>query len=116
MKLPSLSLKLPDLPKHVAIATSIIVACLVLVGVLVPTLGAATDDAIADNARLTNQISQAKKDLTTVADDFKFVSDNKEKFEALLQGDRLIPHTGRTAVRQLQALALQDGLTGLNYE
>ncbi len=116
MKLPTLAVKLPDLPKPVAVAAAVIAASLVLFGILLPVLGGAADDAVIANGRLTNDIAQATKDLKEASDDYRYVTDNLAKFEALLQSDRLVPHTRRAAVRQMTTLAVQHGLTTLNYD
>ena len=116
MKLPDLPIKLPDLPKKVAISAVIIVASAVLSGVLLPTLGANRDRAIADNGKLQTQIAQLGKNIEQVRADYKYVTENREKFEALLQSERLIPHTRRDAAQRLQALALKDGVTSLTWD
>lgn len=120
MKVPKLSVKsidfkLPDLPKPVMISVSVIAASLLLFLLLLPTLGAARDTAEADVIRLRNDVSTTQKNLRQSRDDYDFVLTNQQRFEALMASDKLIPHTRRTAIRQMQTLALEFGLTGLNY-
>jgi len=120
MKLPniavkSIDLKLPDLPKPVMISVVVIGASLFLFVLLYFTLGSASNSAQADVARLRGEVSSTQSKITNFKDDYDFVINNQKRFEALMSSDKLIPHTRRTAIRQMQALALEFGLTGLNY-
>jgi hypothetical protein len=110
MKLPDLGLKLPDLPRPVAIASAAMVVSVFLFGVLYFTLGAGRDQAVEVNGRLTADLAQSQKNTKQVSEDFKYVSENQQKFEDLLQSERLVPHIRRAAVRQMQTLALRHGL------
>jgi len=104
---------LADLPRITALALVVIAGSLILFGILYPVLGGAEDGAQADNERLTREIRQAEKNLSQAKADYQFVVDNKDLYDNLIQGDRLIPHTRREAVRQLQTLAQQRGLSNL---
>ncbi|TAK99535.1 MAG: hypothetical protein EPO08_16030 [Rhodospirillaceae bacterium] len=104
-----------ELPRVTARALAVIVGSLILFGILYPLLGGAQDSAQANNQRLVGEIAQTEKNLSQVKTDHQFVLDNKDLYDSLLQGDRLIPHTRRAAIRQLQALALQRGLSTLGY-
>lgn len=116
MKLPSLPFKLPDMPDHVLRSLFVIGGALVLFLVLFFTLGSARDSAVNENAQVTNEAAQVKANLTQAKEDRDFVLKNKERYDALLSGDRLIPHTRLTAVRHIQEVALQRGLTDLKYD
>jgi hypothetical protein len=115
MKL-DLNVKLPDLPRSVALSVLVITASVVLFGISYFTLGEAHDEAIVTNGRLIAQVAKTQKDIGTAQDDFQYVTENQERFEALLQSDRLVPHVRRAAVRQMQTLALQRRLSALNYD
>lgn len=118
MKLPNLKgvdLKLPDLPKPVLISVSVIAFSLVLMTLLWLTLGDAKDTAEQDVARLRNEVSSTQNKLKQSRADYEFININQQRFESLMSSDKLIPHTRRTAIRQLQSLALELGITSLNY-
>ncbi len=106
---------LEDIPRLVLISVSTIVGALVLFGILLPTLGAARDAAIVRTASLSQQITTTNGTQTQLAADVQFVLDNQAAFDELIQSDRLIPHTRRTAIAELQRLAVARGLTNLNY-
>lgn len=105
-----------DVPRSVVTS----VATLMLVGVafalLYFTLGSATTAAIELNARLLSNIQQANGQIGQTSADIKYVGENIEQYEMLLNSDRLVPHTRRVAVLELQRLAQQRGLTTLNYK
>ena len=106
---------LADIPRPVLISSAIIVAALILYGILLPTLGAARDSAISQNESLSQQISNTRNSLNQSASDQQFVHDNLAQFNTLMESDRLIPHTRRAAISELQRLAVARGLTNLNY-
>jgi hypothetical protein len=56
-----------------------------------------------------------QSNLAQAKTDYEFVLANQQRFEALMAGDKLIPHTRRTAVRRMQALAQESGLSALNF-
>jgi cell division protein FtsB len=118
MKSPSFALpelKIPDLPKAVMISISVMAVSLVLFVILFFTLGAARDQALDDVDQLTSQLTAAKRDFSRARTDREFVEANVSKFEALMASDKLIPHTRRAAIRELQEVALEKGLTSLDY-
>jgi hypothetical protein len=118
MKAPALKLpefKIPNLPKPVQISLGVIGVSLVLFVVLMFTLGDALDTAQADASRLRNDMLAIQKNLKQSKEDFDFILANKERYETLISGEKLIPHTRRTAIRQMQSLASQAGLSSLNY-
>jgi type II secretory pathway pseudopilin PulG len=116
MKLPDIGIKLPDIPRHVTIAAVVLAVSGVLFGTLLPTLGASLDQAIVQNKKLQSDIAQAGKVGNQARADYKFATENREKFEAVLQSDRLIPHTNRDAAQKLQTTAVQDGVTALTWQ
>jgi hypothetical protein len=103
------------MPRKVAVASIVMTLTLVAFAVLFFVLGGAHDDAMEANANLKKNLDQISRNAKQSKDDRQFILDNKEKYEALLGGDRLIPHTRRTAMAQMQSLALQRGLTNLSY-
>jgi hypothetical protein len=64
---------------------------------------------------LKKDIEGTTKSISQVKEDTAFVIANQAKYEALLQGDRLIPHTRRAATQALESVARANGVTGLNY-
>ncbi len=104
-----------DLPFPVRVAVITFAAVAVLLAILVPVLGGARDRAFAENRRLTGEIGSTTASIKGAAADYEYATDNMAQFEALLESDRLIPHTRRAAVLQLQQTARAHGLTGLNY-
>lgn len=103
------------LPRKVLYAVAAIIGSLLLFAVLYPTLGSARDEAINRQARLNAGIGQVNTNIAQVAADSNYVTANKAEYEALVNSDRLIPHTRRTAVIALQEAARARGLTALNY-
>lgn len=116
MKLPEVRIKLPDMPRKVVISLGVLAASLILFGALSQVLGGALDAAMSESQRLRRSIDQAAKDTTTVNADYQFVTENTETFEKLIKGDRLIPHTRRDALKQLQSLAQEHGLTAMTAD
>ncbi len=118
MKLPNIkaiSFSLPNLPKLVLVSIVAVTSALVLFGVLFFTLGEAKDRAEAETAKLKSELSSIQTKLKQSKDDYDFVLKNQTRFEELMASDKLIPHTRRTAIREMQALALEFGVTNLNY-
>jgi hypothetical protein len=97
------------------ISLAVIGASLLLFIILLPTLGTATSDTEDAVRRLTSEVSQIRSNLNQSREDHDFVVANKDRFEALMNSDKLIPHTRRAAIRQMQAHAFEFGLTTLNY-
>lgn len=79
-------------------------------------LGGARDDAVAEGIRLDNDISTITKSITQTKLDLEFVEKNKDRYEALLKSDKLIPHTRRAAIAALRDAAIPLGLeNSLNF-
>lgn len=106
---------IPDLPRNVAIALVTLVVTLLLFGTSFVVLGGARDEAIVQNGSLTRDISQTRASIIQVTQDREYVLANQAQYEALLKSDRLIPHTRRAAVVELQRVAQIRGVTRLDY-
>jgi hypothetical protein len=106
---------LQNVPKKVLVSCGIIVGSLLLFILALLTLGQWQVDAAALQQRLTNEIAQTRKDLAQAQTDRQYLAEHQEQFEALLKGDRLVPHTRRVAILELQRLATANGLASLNY-
>ncbi len=104
-----------DLPRKTAISLVVILCSTVLFGLLYPTLGGIQESAHAENDKLKRDIDQTRRNAQQSKVDKEFVLENKDKYEALLAGDRLVPHARRAAVRQLTELAQARGLSTLQY-
>ncbi|MBL8630201.1 MAG: hypothetical protein JNM81_11260 [Rhodospirillaceae bacterium] len=118
MKLPDLkniNFSIPNLPPPVMISASTIAGSLLLFLILYFTLGAAAESAQQQVTRLKADLGSTQGKLKQSKTDYEFVLANQDRFTALMSSDKLIPHTRRTAIRQLQALALETGLTAMNY-
>ena len=111
-----IDLKLPDIPRKAGIGLSLLLVSGLLFGALFFTIGVSRDEAIVENARLEASIAQTRRDTAQVVEDVNFVNENQQRFEALIQGERLVPHTRRDAARRMQAAALARGLTLLAYD
>ncbi|MBX7197993.1 MAG: hypothetical protein K1X51_01295 [Rhodospirillaceae bacterium] len=116
MKLPEIRIKIPDLPRKVMISLAVLVSSAVLFVILLEVLGGTLDGAVTESARLKRSIDQATRDAASANADYKFVTENTEQFEKLMKGDRLVPHTRRDALKQLQSLAQEHGLTEMTAE
>ena len=108
-------MKWPDFPKLVNRSLAVIGGAVLIFLVLLFTLGDARDTADGDVIRLKNEHDQTRKALNQSKADYDFILANREHFDALLGGDKLVPHTRRTAVRQMQALGLEFGMSTLKY-
>lgn len=104
-----------DLPKPVLIATSVIVVVLILIAAAVPLLGGARDDAQMLTTRLNSELQGANSAIRQNREDVAYVTENVARYEALMKGPLLVPHTRRAAVAHLQEIARQYGLSRLNY-
>jgi hypothetical protein len=116
MKLPQLAVNFPELPRHVIISSSVTAVSALIFLALYFTLGTGLVHAIASNARLKSDIAQASKSVEQLNQDFAFVSQNQQRFEQLIQGERLVAHTRRDAIDKLRELAAQYGITQLTWE
>jgi hypothetical protein len=103
------------MPRKVAISSVVLAVTALLFLILLPLLGGAHTDAVELNQNLKASIEQTSAKLRTAKDDHKYVVDNMQKYEELLRGDRLVPHTRRVAMTQMQKLALDRKLTTLSY-
>ncbi len=106
---------LRTIPRKVMMSLGVLALGLVLWGVQVPLLGGAREDADTNATRLRSEIDQTRKDLAQAGADMKYLEEHQEQFESLLKSDRLVPHTRRAAVAELQKIAVQNGITGLEY-
>jgi len=106
---------LTALPKNVMISLAVIAGALVILALAIPFLGGGRDDTFAENARLQGEISRINAAITQSKSDQLYVAENLAKFEELIKSDRLVPHTRRAAVIDLEEKARSNGLTGLNY-
>ncbi len=104
-----------SLPRVVFRSACTIVAALVAFAVLWPVLSGARDDAFDANRRLTSEITQTNRTISQAKADQEYVNENKAQYEALLQSDRLVPHTRRAAIAELENAGRAYGLTALNY-
>jgi len=114
MKLPALSFNL-NMPPRVAAASAVILVAAILLAVLMPLLGGNRDSAVILNEQLTGEIAKLRTEIQNSQNDYQYVQDNQAKYEELLKGGRLIPHTRRSAVRHMQELALTHGITAMAY-
>jgi hypothetical protein len=113
--LKALDFKLPNLPKPVMISLIVMGGCIVLFVILQLTLNAALGEAVNDVTRLKAELSKIQVALKQSKEDIEFINKNQDRFNALMESQKLIPHTRRTAVRQMQDLASEFGITSLNY-
>lgn len=104
-----------NLPRNVLIATAGIMFMVGVLAVLYPLLGGARDQAVSDNARLTSELQVTEMGIIRAKEDHQFVVEHQGEYEKLLSGDKLLPHSRRTAVAELQRVAGIRQLTSLNY-
>lgn len=106
---------LSEIPRHVLLSVGVIVGAGAIFAVLLFVLGGARDAAVADNARLTSEIQRTQTAIAQAQGDHDYVRTNQAKYEDLLKSDRLVPHSRRAAVVELQRIAQRRGLTSLGY-
>jgi hypothetical protein len=106
---------LAALPRQVLISSAAILVALIAFAIMLPVVGGARDEAFAENSRLNGEIGRVRTEITQAKTDADYVKANVEAFEALLKGDRLIPHTRRAATVALENAARANGLTALSY-
>ena len=106
---------LTSLPKKVLISVGVIAAALVIFAIALPLLGGGLDDAEVANTRLQAEIGRVTKAVAQAKVDQLYVSENIERYETLLRSDRLIPHTRRVAILDLENKGRLNGLTAMNY-
>ncbi|MGE0282891.1 MAG: hypothetical protein AB7E79_03720 [Rhodospirillaceae bacterium] len=102
-------------PRRVLISAAIIIFVLVMFAVLVPLLGGARDGAVARGEQLTSNITAAQGKLTELSGDQEYVQEHRAEYEALIDSDKLVPHTRRAAVVNLTESATANGLSALSY-
>lgn len=102
-------------PRNVLISLAVIFGAFVVFGAAFVLIGGGLERAIAQNAQLRADIEQGQTGILRARDDYDYVQANLEKYEALIKSDRLVPHTRRAAVVELQRLAQQRGLTTMNF-
>ncbi len=95
-------------PAFMGIVTLLVTG--VLFALSVVFLGGARDDAFAEGVRLNNEISTITRSITQTKQDVDFVAENKDRYEALMKSDKLIPHTRRAALGALRDAAMPHGL------
>lgn len=105
-----------DIPRTVIVSVGVLACSGLLFLALNFTLIAVLRGAIEENTRLTQSIEQAKNRTSTAQADIKYVGANQAKYEELLKSDRLVPHTRRVAVLELQRVARAHGFTQLTYQ
>jgi hypothetical protein len=103
------------MPRRVAISVIVLAVTLVLAFILLPVLGSLHADTLDRNEELKSSIESVTKNLAKAKDDHAYIVENSQKYEELIHGDRLVPHTRTVATTQLQNLALKRGLTTLSY-
>lgn len=108
-------MKLKLIPKPVLISAAVAVVSLVGLVLSIIFVGGALSDGEALNIRLKNEQGEIGKKLGTSSTDYKFSVDNREKFEAILASEKLVPHTRANAAQQFEALARARGIESLNY-
>ncbi len=108
-------MKLSEVPIPVLIAGGIIAFFLILFIGTFPFLSSGLDESMAENRRLNNELRTTQSSIGRAKDDYVFVVENERQFEEAMASDEIIPHTRRAAARQMQTVALENGLTSLNY-
>lgn len=108
-------MKLSEVPIPVLVAGGIIVLFLVIFLGSLPFLSANLDESLAQNRRLTNEVRSTNSSIERARDDYAFVVENERRFEEAMASDEIIPHTRRAAARQMQTVAVENGLTSLNF-
>lgn len=103
------------LPRKVLISIATLIGAALAFALALPLLGGARDDAFARNGQLTADIANTNTAIAQAKSDIDFVKANQPKFEALVQSDRLVPHTRRAATTELEEIARANGFTTLNY-
>ena len=104
-------MKLSEVPIPVLIAGGIIAFFLILFIGTFPFLSSGLDESMAENRRLNNELRTTQSSIGRAKDDYVFVVENERQFEEAMASDEIIPHTRRAAARQMQTVALENGLT-----
>ncbi len=108
-------MKWSEIPIPVLVSSGIIVFFLVVFVGSFPFLTSTLEEAQSDNRRLQNDLRTTQSAISRAQDDYTFVVENERRFEEAMASDEIVPHTRRAAARQMQTVALENGLTALNY-
>jgi|GEM_PF-3231421 len=108
-------MKWSEIPIPVLVSSGIIVFFLVVFVGSFPFLTSTLEEAQSDNRRLENDLRTTQSAISRAQDDYTFVVENERRFEEAMASDEIVPHTRRAAARQMQTVALENGLTALNY-
>ncbi|MEQ8508556.1 MAG: hypothetical protein RIF37_07780 [Rhodospirillaceae bacterium] len=108
-------MKWSEIPIPVLVSSGIIVFFLVVFVGSFPFLTSNLEEAQSDNRRLQNDLRSTQSAISRAQDDYTFVVENERRFEEAMASDEIVPHTRRAAARQMQTVALENGLTALNY-
>ncbi len=108
-------MKLSDVPIPVLISSGILAFFLLVFLIAFPFLSGSLDDATAENRRLQNDLRTVQASIDRARADYDFVVENEQRFEEAMASDEIVPHTRRAAARHMQTVALDNGLTSLNY-
>ena len=108
-------MKMSDVPIPVLVSGGIILAFFLIFVAAFPFLSGNLADAQADNRRLENDLRTVQASIDRARTDYAFVQENEQRFEEAMASDEIIPHTRRAAARHMQTVALENGLTSLNY-
>ncbi len=108
-------MKWSEVPIPVLISGGIIVFFLIVFLGSFPFLTGARDEAQNQNNRLQNDLQSTNASIDRARNDYAFVEDNERRFEEAMASDEIMPHTRRAAARQIQTVAIENGLMSLNY-
>lgn len=108
-------MKWSEVPTPVLIYGGIIVVSLVVFIGSFPFLSSGFEQVTQERNRLNNDLRSTNASIERAKEDYTFVVENERRFEEAMASDEIIPHTRRAAARQMQTVALDNGLTALNY-
>lgn len=108
-------MKWSEVPIPVLVSGGIIAAFFVIFIAAFIFLSGALEDSTNLNRRLENDLRANQAAIKRAQDDYVFVLENDLRFEEAMASDEIVPHTRRAAARQMQTVALENGLTSLNY-
>lgn len=108
-------MKLSEVPIPVLVSGGILAFFTLVFLVAFPFLSGSLDDATAEGRRLQNDLRTVQASIDRARADYDFVVENEQRFEEAMASDEIVPHTRRAAARHMQTVALDNGLTSLNY-
>lgn len=108
-------MKWSEVPIPVLASGGVIAAFFVIFIIAFIFLSGALEDSTSLNRRLESDLRANQAAISRAQDDYVFVVENERRFEEAMASDEIIPHTRRAAARQMQQVALENGLTSLNY-